>query len=449
MQSVRVLAMNTVCFALGCSAAAIAPQPAPGFPDRMLPAADAGAFAHVFAASLPLSVRVPEAAVGKAATYRVADRTGQIVTAGPLPRDAAELALASLPIGWYRTTFHGEAGEELAWTPIAVLAPRRVPARPDSPVCTDSATAWFARGNPEKQNRFAVLAALAGVNWIRDRLTWNDLQPARERIAEATDYDTSAEAHARHGLAGLQVMHSTAHWALDRPLDGEEAWKRFPRDLRDIHRFCQAMAARFRGRVQAWEPWNEANIDGFGGHTADEMCALQKAAYLGLKAGNPEIVAGWNVYAGSPNALHAELILGNVTWPYYDTFNIHSYSPPEAYPHEFRHSREVACGRPIWISECGIRLRFVTPRPWGDLTPEDDWRQACFLPKSYATSLFAGVDRHFFFILGNYCEGDIQFGLLRHDQTPRPAYCALAAVGRFLDGARCLGRLPVSANDPF
>ena len=36
-------------------------------------------------------------------------------------------------------------------------------------------------------------------------------------------------------------------------------------------------------------PWNEANIDHFGGHTIDEMCSLQKAAYLGFKSRDPGV----------------------------------------------------------------------------------------------------------------------------------------------------------------
>ena len=66
---------------------------------------------------------------------------------------------------------------------------------------------------------------------------------------------------------------------------------------------------------------------------------------------------------------------------------------------------------------------------------DDERRQAAFIAQSYATSLFAGVQRHFFFILGNYIENEVQFGLLRHDHTPRPGYVALAAVGRFLAGS--------------
>ena len=50
----------------------------------------------------------------------------------------------------------------------------------------------------------------------------------------------------------------------------------------------------------------------------------------------------------------------------------------------------------------------------------------------------AGCTRHFQFVLGNYAEefNHTQFGLLRKDLTPRPAYVALAAVGRLLAGAQ-------------
>jgi hypothetical protein len=52
--------------------------------------------------------------------------------------------------------------------------------------------------------------------------------------------------------------------------------------------------------------------------------------------------------------------------------------------------------------------------------------------------LSAGCTRHFQFILGNFAEeaNHTQFGLLRKDFTPRPAYVAFASVGRFLAGAK-------------
>ena len=292
-----------------------------------------------------------------------------------------------------------------------------------------------------RQEIFANLAALAGVNWIRDRMSWGTIETAPGKFAADTIFDSSATLQARHGLKVLQVFHSTPKWATDGNLDGSRAYKRFPRDLRAIHRFCKAMARRYKGRVLAWEPWNEANIAGFGGHTIDEMCTFQKAAYLGFNAGEPEVVVCWNVFAGAGTALHTEGVLANEAWPYFQTYNIHTYSRPASYLSQFETARTGACGRPIWLTECGIRLRAQTERPWGELPGESELQQAAFIARSYASSLFAGVDRHFFFILGNYIERGVQFGLLRHDQTPRPGYVALAAVGRFLAGARCIGRV--------
>jgi hypothetical protein len=69
------------------------------------------------------------------------------------------------------------------------------------------------------------------------------------------------------------------------------------------------------------------------------------------------------------------------------------------------------------------------------------------MAQAYASSLFAGASRHFHFILGHYHEPNgVQFGLLRLDLTPRPAYVALATVGRFLNDARPLGRCPTAES---
>lgn len=380
-----------------------------------------------------------------AAQWRASDLDGMVVGQGQVESGEQRIRLGRLPIGWYRIDVGDAIDTSSAWASAAVIARPLMPTPSDSPVCVDSATSWFSgRYHGEeaaKQEAFANLAALAGANWIRDRLSWGQVETARGRFAQETLYDSSASLQAKHGLEVLQVFHSTPGWAANTTLDGQHAWKRFARDLRTHYAFCKAMAQRFQGRVVAWEPWNEANIEPFGGHTIDETCCMQKAAYLGFKAGDPEVTVCWNVYAGPGSGLHSEGVLANEAWPYFETYNIHSYSPPEAYLDLFDTARQAANGRPIWLTECGIRLPTKSEKPWGDLVPADERRQAEFVARSYASSLYAGVNRHFYFILGNYIERGVQFGLLRHDLTPRPGYVALAAVGRFLAGAQCLGRL--------
>jgi len=415
--------------------------------NRTLTGGRVAAFAHVFTEGEDVMVRLPVDARGKASKWVASDELGRVLASGAVAGDATSISLGQAAMGWWRVGFRDAGGVEVGWSTAAVLARAPLPTRADSPVGVDCATAWFARNDALRQEHFAILAAMARVNWVRDRMTWGDAEPKPGEFATATTYDSAADLQSRHGLRVLQVFHSTPPWAIDQGLDsGPNPARRFPRDLRQLHAFCREMGGRYRGKVQAWEPWNEANADTFGGHTTDEMCTLQKAAYLGFKAGNPSLTVGWNVYADSPDAIGADLILGNEADASMDTFNVHSYSPVESYPAEFSHTRRAAVGKPIWISECGIHVRSTGPKPSGELTAEESWRQACFIPASFATSLFSGVNRHFFFILGNYMEGDIQFGLLREDMTPRPGYCALAAVGRFLDGATCLGRLPVRAD---
>lgn len=407
---------------------------------RDLPAPAVEHPGNVFLAGEEVSVKPPEGLSSAAVRWQVLDDRRSVVGQGAFEKDNRIAKIGNRGIGWYRIEFMDATGKVVGWTTAAVLARLAEPTPQDSPVCVDSATSWFAPSDATRQERFAQLAALAGANWIRDRMSWAGMQIGPDDLERNTSYDTAASIQAKYGLKVLQVFHDSPGWAVDKQLDPQAGARRFTRDLRVLYKFCKAMAERYKGRVLAWEPWNEANIDVFGGHTIDEMCSHQKAAYLGFKAGDPNLTVCWNVYAGAGTALHTQGVLENESWPYFETYNIHSYSKPDDYIGQFAPAREAACGRPIWISECGIGLPWKSDRPWSELSEQDELKQAEFIARSYASSLFAGVNRHFFFILGNYAEREIQFGLLRNDQTPRPGYVALAAVGRFLAGARPIGR---------
>jgi hypothetical protein len=422
--------------------------------ERGIPAPMSDHPGNVYLESETVWVKVPAETPKEARSWRVLDDKGRMVRSGVFSDGSATLPsrirLEQLPVGWYRIEFLDEQRSPLQWTTAAVLQKLRAPVPQDSPVCVDSATAWFARNRPDDQARFDSLAALAGVNWIRDRLTWQELEPkSGQFIKAATTYDSSAAIQASYGLKVLQVFHSTPDWAWDTELDGEHPSGRFARDLRDVYRFCEAMAERFKGRVLAWEPWNEANISTFGGHTVDEMCSFQKAAYLGFKAGDPSVTVCWNVYTTAPTPRHTQGLLDNEEWSYFDTYNIHTYDWAHDYERLWAPARQAACGKPIWVTEADRGLKFVSPEPWCELSREDEIRKARYIAQSYASSFYAGSVRHFYFILGNYYEksNGVQFGLLRKDMTPRPAYVALAAVGRLLAGAKCLGQWTIPESE--
>lgn len=383
-------------------------------------------------------VVVPEGVVGRVSGWRLMDDQGVTVGAGNLKEGVVRVELGQLGVGWYRMEFVDASGEVEGFTTAAVLGRLEGAAPEDSPVCVDSAAAWFARGDRVGQERLAHLAALVGVSWVRDRARWGELEPSRGQWAEEeTTYDTSAREHARAGLRVLQVFHDTPVWARE---EGKGSG-RFAADLRDVYGFARGMAGRFRGRVGAWEPWNEANVATFGGHTVDEMCSWQKAAWLGFKSVDAGLVVGWNATAAVPTDEHTRGVLLNETWPYFDTYNIHSYDWAHGYDSLWEPAREAASGRPIWVTEADRGTRHTGVAPFFDQEPQGELLKAHWMAQSYAQSLFAGSRRHFHFVLGHYHEPNgVQFGLLRLDLTPRPAYVALAAVGRFLAGARVVGR---------
>jgi len=393
---------------------------------------------HVHVEGQVVTIPVPAQGIEHATQWQILNDRKERVRSGPVTAEIQSIRAGTLGIGWYRVEFLNAQRQVVAWTSTAVLARQRVTVSQDSPVGLDSAAAWFAKDDPANQNNLARLASLARVNWVRDRIKWREMEPTPGIFEAHTTYDTAATVQAEQGLKVLQVFHDTPPWAIKE----KETPGRYASDLRHPYRFGKAMALRFRGRVQAWEPWNEGNVSDFGGHTADEMCAYQKAAYLGFKAGDPNVIVCWNVSTATPTALHTQVVLENQTWPYFDTYNIHTYDWPDSYERLWKPVHEAACGRPIWVTESDRGITYETPEPWCDLSPENEIRKAEFMAQSYASSFYAGASKHFHFILGHYFEArnKVQFGLLRLDQTPRPSYVAMAAIGRFLDGATCLGR---------
>ncbi len=389
---------------------------------------------NVFLEGEAVTVTIP---VLDAAAWEVVDYDGKKVAEGQT--NAGRAVVEKLPVGWYEVRWAGvkggAGGMATGQAALAVLAPLEAATPADSPIACDIATAWFY---PEdKMPAVANLASLAGVNWVRDRLTWGHMEPEKGRFSAANKYDASARIQASAGLKVLQVIHLSPPWAATDV-------KRFPPDLRDAYAFFREMARRWAGQVLAFEPWNEADIDVFGGHTGAEMASLQKASYLGLKAGNPRIVACLNVFALPTQAILDDLH-ANQAWPYFDTFNLHHYAATDQYPAIYAAFRAASAGRPLWVTE------FARPVPWsGDEKAKEpseaDLRvQAERVAQVFAAALFERPEAAFYFLLPHYAEGQTQFGILRADLTPRPAYVALAAVGRLLAGARPIGRL---ANVP-
>lgn len=328
--------------------------------------------------------------------------------------------------------------------PFAVL-PRIPPDLPGtgSALAVDAAISWLV-AKPESGSGADVadclrLARLAGIRMVRERITWQEV----ERTPGETRWGRYAEVAAlagRNDIAVYQIFHHTPSWARE-----DRDSKRMPDDLRYVHRFARALQERFRGTIDAWEPWNEPDIAVFSDDPADQLAAYQKAACLGFKAADARSTVLMVSLAHPPGAF-VESFLENETGPYFDVYNYHIYDSVGGYARRAAAHAEMAArfgvsDKPLWVTEAGVPLK----APSGDLTHEQGVEQAEFIPKAYAVSLASGVERHFFFILPWYLERGVQFGLLDRKVRPGPGYVALAAMASALGNAaepRVLEALP-------
>ncbi|MBI5833362.1 MAG: hypothetical protein HZB16_13775 [Armatimonadetes bacterium] len=414
--SPRLVTTALMLVGAGCAAAAARTVPAP-LPDHR---------GHVWLAGETVELSAP----ADAARWVVVDIAGRTVAEGT---PTGRVVLGQPAVGYYELRGLAADGAVRSRSGLAVLNRLVAPTPEDSPISIDVATAWFYQR--DQLELIANQCALAGVNWVRDRLTWGAVETQRGQLAEHTLYDDTAAVMTAAGLKSLQVFHGSPAWT------GQTDGRRMAPDLRDVYNFQKAFAARWKGQVLAWEPWNEAEIDGFGGHTGLEMASWQKAAYWGLRAGSPEALVCHNVFAHWRTDTMAD-VFANESFAYCDTFNFHHYSPIDSLADTYRRFASVSGGRPLWVSEAGTHPRWTGDDKEKEPTEPELQRQAQFVTQCYATSIAEGSVATFFFVFPNYAEGDIQFGLTRRDLSPRPGYVAMAAAGRLLAGAKPLGRVP-------
>ena len=97
----------------------------------------------------------------------------------------------------------------------------------------------------------------------------------------------------------------------------------------------------------------------------------------------------------------------------------------------------------MWVSECSVHIKWSGDEKLKELSEEDARLQGERLTKTYALAIYQGAAAVFYFMLPHYAERQLQFGILRSDLTPRPAYVAAAAVGRLLAGAKPRGRIEI------
>jgi hypothetical protein len=398
--------------ALRCPAQAV--KPLPGNPG------------NIFTAGQTVSIPVPAGG-----NWTATDYDGKVVSRGKVENGRANLG-NSVPIGFY--TISTDANAQVTAAVIAALV---APTPSNTPLGTNTAQAWFY-STPQQWQAVSNLVSLAGMKWVREQYTLQEMEPQRGQFSPPNRQDQSMQIAHNAGLSILKFGQTSPPWAQTGPVKNLD---RFPDDLRDVYNFYRALAARWHGTASAMEPWNESDMV----HSGAEIASFQKAAYLGIKAGDPNMPVLLDSF-GKPGDYVLNNFINNSPGNYFDIYNFHHYFPLPALPDLYQRYSKASFGKPIWVTEFNFPQQRAENSKNNDPSTAGMRAETNLLVELYATTLNIGANLPMWFIFGDYVESGNQFGVVHKDLTPRPAFLALAATGRFLAGAQPLGKIQGAAS---
>jgi polysaccharide biosynthesis protein PslG len=294
-------------------------------------------------------------------------------------------------------------------------------------------------GYDKSDEEYANLHAL-GVDLMRIDFHWARIQKDSDTW-DFSHYDTYLDAAEKHDMnvLGLLVFDNDAVESNEEGAKTEHYLA--PEDLPKFLEYIRRTVTRYKGRVHAWELWNEPDIPRFWDGPIEELYELiarsaelvrevdPDAILLGPAATSPLGVDSPEIIEG----LHATGALKPVDHP-----TMHTYiSDPRAYYNEYFRVRNAAAkyGHPgsVWITELGD--------PDGGVYP---WRGsrdhlAVHAMKAYTIATCVGIEK-----LVWYCYHDSDpeslrknaknsegfFGLTNSDGTWKPAAYAYSLFSK-------------------
>ncbi len=156
------------------------------------------------------------------------------------------------------------------------------------------------RGN--MQGNIGLISGM-GFTWVKFQMAWKDVEPTPGGYSWNM-WDQLINAYAGAGIKVLLSIPKAPDWS--RPPDDDRSVEGPPQDPNAYANFVGQVAARYAGKVQAIEVWNEQNLfyeaGGQGRVNPVAYTELLKLSYNAIKAVNPDmiVVSGAMTPTGAP-----------------------------------------------------------------------------------------------------------------------------------------------------
>jgi hypothetical protein len=233
--------------------------------------------------------------------------------------------------------------EETLVPTMTPSAPEPWPLRMESPEYGMQAFLWW---RPEVASRDLQAIRDAGFSWAKVNFGWRDIEGAGKGIYDWSRTDHIVEMANDENIALLIRIDHQPPWAGGGyPENGP------PDDMQDLADFFTALVTRYRGRIRAYEVWNEPNLAREWGNrepNAAEYVEMLGLSYAAIKAADPNAMVisaglsptGTSDATARPDDLYLEAMyaaMGGSSEGYFDVLGAHGpgyKSPPERDPAE-------------------------------------------------------------------------------------------------------------------
>jgi len=299
----------------------------------------------------------------------------------------------------------------------------------------------------------------AGFRWVRMDMTWAAIERQRGRY-DWSAYDALTRDLRNRGLGALYILdYSNPLYeeivASKDPVSGKVrksvASPRHPESVAAFARWAAAAVRHFRGHSIIWEIWNEPNIHFWKpAPNVKEYLNLLQATVQAIRKADPEATIVAPATSGFPWGFLETLFRAGILKEI-DGVTVHPYRAyhlgPETALSDYLRLRSLIdryapAGRRIPIL-CG---------EWGYATHQKGLpleTQAAFLVRQQLFDLWAGIPLTIWYDWKNDGpdpkEREHNFGVVRQDLQPKPAYRAFRWMTTLLGGYQIHHRL-VSKN---
>ena len=303
-----------------------------------------------------------------------------------------------------------------------------------------------------------ALMRQAGIGSLRDEVYWNDVERERGHLSMPEAWDAYVDRAREAGMAPLLILdYGNRFYDEGNKPTSAEARAAFGR-------YARFVVDHFKGRVPLYEVWNEYDIgigtpDGAEG-TPEDYVALLEETYRAIKeVDTTSVVLGGAVTSGAVGNGWLEQMVALGGLKYCDALSVHAYNysakgrarSPETWAawmqdmREMLHAYTDGADVPVYVTEMGW------PTHVGErgMTPDT---AAAYLARMYLLArtmpYLKGLWWYDFQDDGwEATHNEHNFGLVRPDLTPKPAYYALKDVADLVATATYAGRAETAEED--